>query len=213
MLLAFLIALAVLIFFKLFREFGKSREIIINMSATDKEKLKKTIEDLVAVNSEGEKITPETKVDDELVKNTGDLQKKFPDFSTVSFLSRAEEMFDSIFNAFANSHHHILKAMLTEDLYESFASQIQKRESKNLRQELLIKHKKTNLEKIQLFAEKAQLFVNFDISQMTSMVNSDGVSFDNPKRLYREVIHKWIFERNFEKSDWVLLRTSSVETY
>ena len=213
MLLAFLIALAVLIFFKLFREFGKSREIIINMSATDKEKLKKTIEDLVAVNSEGEKITPETKVDDELVKNTGDLQKKFPDFSTVSFLSRAEEMFDSIFNAFANSHHHILKAMLTEDLYESFASQIQKRESKNLRQELLIKHKKTNLEKIQLFAEKAQLFVNFDISQMTSMVNSDGVSFDNPKRLYREVIHKWIFERNFEKSDWVLLKTSSVETY
>ena len=213
MLLAFLIALAVLIFFKLFREFGKSREIIINMSATDKEKLKKTIEDLVAVNSEVEKITPETKVDDELVKNTGDLQKKFPDFSTVSFLSRAEEMFDSIFNAFANSHHHILKAMLTEDLYESFASQIQKRESKNLRQELLIKHKKTNLEKIQLFAEKAQLFVNFDISQTTSMVNSDGVSFDNPKRLYREVIHKWIFERNFEKSDWVLLKTSSVETY
>lgn len=212
MLLTFLIVLTALIFFKLFKEFGKSREIIINMSPDDKEKLKKAIENFVAINPEGERINAnETNIDSGLIKNISALQEKFSDFSTTSFLSKAEEMFDSIFNAFANSHHHILKTTLTEDLYEGFASQIEKRESKNLRQELLIKHKKTNLEKIQIFAKKAEVLVTFDVSQMTAMVNSDGVSFDNPKRLYREVIHKWIFERAFGKDNWILLKTSSIE--
>lgn len=208
MLLYILVAIALLIFLKLFREFGKTREIIINMTDADKEKLQNVIENIVSQHSEEVQIEPVLDKGSELNKDVINLQEKFQDFSPSTFLIKAEEMFDAIFNGFANSHHYILKTTLTESLYESFASQIEKRKSKNLRQELLIKHKKTTLDKIQILAEKAKILVTFDVSQMSAMVDFEGISFDNPKRLYRDVIHKWVFERSFGKDNWILSKIS-----
>lgn len=207
MLLVFLILISILIFFKLFREFGKTHRIVVDLSEADKEKLQKTLEQIIPINMQNNQYVPQQESNDDIKK----LQEKFPEFSIDSFLIKVEEIFDAVFNGFANSHHHILKALLTEDLYEDFAAQIQKREQRDLRQELLIKHKQTKLEKIQFSAEKARIFVTFDISQMSAMVNIEGVSFDNPKRLYRDVIHKWIFERNYKKENWIVSKTSAFE--
>jgi predicted lipid-binding transport protein (Tim44 family) len=203
------ILISILLFYKLFKEFGRTREVFINLSDVDKEKIKKAIEQIVPVNAQ--ESLENQNIDSEQLKNVEMLQEKFPDFSLQSFLIKAEEMFDAIFNGLANSHHHILKTMLTNDLYEEFAKQIQKREERNLRQELLIKHKQTKLEKIQLLAEKVRIFISFEISQMSAMVNIDGVSFDNPKRLYRDVIHKWIFERDYTSDNWIVSKTSASE--
>ena len=206
MFLIFLVLLSILIFFKLFREFGKTQKIIVNLSEEDKEKLQKTLEQIIPINIQEQSIQNQ-----ENNKDIAKLQEIFPDFSVDSFKVKAEEIFDAVFNGFANSHHHILKALLSENLYEDFAIRIQKREEKDLRQELLIKHKQTNLEKIQLLAEKVRIFVTFEISQMSAMVNIEGVSFDNPKRLYRDVIHKWIFERDYKKENWIVSKTSASE--
>ena len=205
MILFVLAIIALLIFYKLFREFGRTQKIIINMSEEDREKLKNVIEGVIANSSSSSSPDEENAT---LDKVSTALQEKFPDFTPTAFLAKAEEMFDAIFNGFANSHHYILKAMLTEKLYESFASQIERRESKNLRQELLIKHKETSLDEIQILSEKAQIFVTFDVEQMSAMVTSEGISPDNPKRIYRDVIHKWVFERAFGKDNWILSKTS-----
>lgn len=207
MFLIFLVLLSILIFFKLFREFGKTQKIIVNLSEADKEKLQKTLEQIMPINIQKQPIQNQ-----ENNKDIEKLQEIFPDFSVDSFQVKAEEIFDAVFNGFANSHHHVLKALLSENLYEDFAIKIQKREQKDLRQELLIKHKQTKLEKIQLLAEKVRIFVTFEISQMSAMVNIEGVSFDNPKRLYRDVIHKWIFERDYKKENWIISKTSASET-
>lgn len=206
MFLIFLVLLSILIFFKLFREFGKTQKIIVNLSEADKEKLQKTLEQIIPINIQKQPIQNQ-----ENDKDIEKLQEIFPDFSVDSFQVKAEEIFDAVFNGFANSHHHILKALLSENLYEDFAIRIQKREEKDLRQELLIKHKQTKLEKIQRLSEKVRIFVTFEISQMSAMVNIEGVSFDNPKRLYRDVIHKWIFERDYKKENWIVSKTSASE--
>ena len=206
MFLIFLVLLSILIFFKLFREFGKTQKIIVNLSEADKEKLQKTLEQIIPINIQEQSIQNQ-----ENNKDIAKLQEIFPDFSVDSFKVKAEEIFDAVFNGFANSHHHILKALLSENLYEDFAIRIQKREEKDLRQELLIKHKQTKLEKIQRLSEKVRIFVTFEISQMSAMVNIEGVSFDNPKRLYRDVIHKWIFERDYKKENWIVSKTSASE--
>lgn len=206
MFLIFLVLLSILIFFKLFREFGKTQKIIVNLSEADKEKLQKTLEQIIPINIQKQPIQNQ-----ENNKDIAKLQEIFPDFSVDSFKVKAEEIFDAVFNGFANSHHHILKALLSENLYEDFAIRIQKREEKDLRQELLIKHKQTKLEKIQRLSEKVRIFVTFEISQMSAMVNIEGVSFDNPKRLYRDVIHKWIFERDYKKENWIVSKTSASE--
>ena len=51
MLLLFLAIIALLIFYKLFREFGRTQKIIINMSEKDREKLKNVIEGVIANSS------------------------------------------------------------------------------------------------------------------------------------------------------------------
>lgn len=173
------------------------------MSESDREKLKSMVDGIIS-NSSSSPCPKNSKLDESVFV----LQQKFPDFTPTSFLAKSEEMFDAIFNGFANSHHYILKAMLTEKLYESFASQIELRESKNLRQELLIKHKATALDEIQILPEKAQISVAFDVAQMSALVTNEGVSPDNPKRLYRDVTHKWIFERAFSKDNWILSKLS-----
>lgn len=210
MLMYILGIIAFLIFYKLFKEFGKTQEIIVNMTDADKEKIKNVIENIASINVD-RRVTPQdimqkiSEVDDTTLK----LQTKFPEFSVSAFLSKAEEMFDAIFTAFANSHLYVLKSMLTDKLYEQFISQIQRRDEKDLRQELLIKHQGTTLDNVQILNKKAEILVTFNVSQMSALVNSEGVSFDNPKRLYRDVIHKWVFERNFGEPNWILTKTST----
>ena len=104
--------------------------------------------------------------------------------------------------------HYLLKSMLTENLYESFLAQIERRNAKNLRQEILLKHKETRIDKIAVFADNAEILVIFDVSQMSAMVNNEGISFDNPKRIYRDIIYKWIFKRTFGTDNWILSKIS-----
>ncbi|MDR1476213.1 MAG: TIM44-like domain-containing protein [Holosporales bacterium] len=139
------------------------------------------------------------------------LRQKFPDFSASGFSVQADKLFDSIFSAFASSELDTLKSSLSPALYRSFIEQIQKREKKNLKQEITIKHTKTTMDNVQILVTKAKLFVSFYVSQMSAIINSDGVSMDNPNKLCRNVLHKWIFERKYTDNDWILTKTSCAE--
>ncbi|MDR0942553.1 MAG: 39S ribosomal protein L45 [Holosporales bacterium] len=210
MFLYILIILTLLIFYKLFREFGKTKNIVINVNAEEMGKLVKTFQSIAPEKIKKAIETP--KFQNKLNSDISKLKEKIPTFAPAAFLKKAEEMFDAIFDAFANSNHKILKSMLTESLYKSFSAQIQKREIGNLRQEISIKHKKTVIDKIQLLTNKAKLTILFDVSQMNVMLNSEGISFDNPQKLYRNVLHNWVFEKKFNsKEDWILSKTSSIE--
>ena len=206
--LTFILALiAFVVLAKLFSSFGKYK----NISEENKDSsIKRAVLDNISnVIQEGQ--VTQVVQDDAQERDISQLQQKFPDFSSISFLSKAEEMFDSIFNAFADSHHHILKTMLTASLYEQFANNIKKREEKDLRQEILIKHKKTAIEKLELLQNKVKILVDFSVSQMSAIIDVNGVSFDNPKRLYRDVVHRWTFERNYASDSWILSNTSYSE--
>ncbi|MDR1391393.1 MAG: Tim44/TimA family putative adaptor protein [Holosporales bacterium] len=201
--------IAFLLFLKLFKEFGKHGEIPVNTHSINGEKLKKNVNSNIADCNTLKK--EKRKKGSDLSTDIATLQKKISDFLPNPFLKKAEEMFDTIFNSFVSSHYHVLRSMLEKPLYESFVAQIQKREARHLMQEILIKHKKTTLDKVQLLKKKAKLLVSFDVSQMSAIVNSEGVSFDNPKRIYREILHKWIFERGFDEENWILTKISFME--
>ncbi|GHT89110.1 hypothetical protein FACS1894113_3200 [Alphaproteobacteria bacterium] len=195
-----LAVLAFLTLMKLFGVFGK-----VKFSIKDEQLKSECVKKMLIKTAQNDE---NALVADKEVLN---LQERFHDFSAVAFLGKAEEVFDSIFNAFANSHHHTLKSMLTDDLYESFAERINKREDRNLRQEILIKHKKTSIEKVKIMETKACVLVSFAVEQMSAMIDTEGKSFDNPMRLYRNVLHKWLFERFYSSSSWLLTNISSAE--
>ena len=207
--------LSFVMFLKLFMTFGKGAKNAKTLPTVAEQEQKmdmKDIEKLISqeILSESEKmknVEHVEKLDKEIVL----IKKHFPNFSPDLFLTKSEEIFDSVLNAFANAHHHTLIEKLTEKLYKSFGEQMQKRENANFKQEILIKHKKTAIETIQVLANKAKVFISFDVAQMSAIINSDGVSFDNPKRIYRDVIYKWIFDSKIDDEKWILSQTSCVE--
>ncbi len=230
-LLIFIIFITGYIFIKLYNIFGNSKYDINNMRNVDKEteaKMKTAIEALINSSSEHNKnavtvVKPTQIVDPKLSDELMKVKEIIPDFVPEVFLKNAEQIFDNVFDAFINSKHQVLKELLEEHLYNSFATQIKRREDNNLRQEIDIIHQQTSLSDIRVSYKSIQLLVSIDVRQMAAMVDINGQSLDNPNRLYRTVQHKWVFEtsilvdnnilnnEHINKPHWIITQTSSSE--
>ncbi len=146
------------------------------------------------------------------------LKSYFDDYAMESsFFDSMNIIFDEIFSAFANSRYDVLKERLSPSLYDSFSEQIRKREEKNLRQDLSIEHISNEIKSVDVFpSNRVEITISFIVSQMSALVNDDGISPDNPNRLSMEVEHIWSFSREFQSdensspSNWILIKTSSV---
>ena len=224
-LLIFLIA--AYIFWKLYSTFGNNgydNNVHQNQNKEQDSKTKTALEALInaSANNDKESVSKpaqivDSKLSDELLK----VKEIVPDFVPEVFLKNAEQTFDTVFDAFVNGKHQVLKSLLEENLYNSFANQIKRREAQNLRQEINIIHQQTRLEDITVSYKSIQLLVVMDVKQMAAMVDINGQSLDNPNKLYRNVRHKWIFEisilvknnevNNIYAPNWIITSTSSSE--
>lgn len=187
--------LSCIILYRLFKSFG--REQVVNTKQFEDILKKKMIN-----------ITENDGNESDTIK----LQEVFPEYTTKDVVEELEMIFTTVFKAFADSRHEELKCMLSKHLYESFSERINIREEKNLRQELEIKDVSTEIIDFKILDKKADLKVLFRASQMSATVNSDGISFDNPSKLYIGVTHKWVLERNISSdSKWIVIKTNIVE--
>ena len=227
--LVFIIFVAVYIFIKLYSIFGNDKYNINNMqnNKESENKMKIATEALINPSANSDKnaltvIKPAQIVDPKLSEELLRVKEIIPDFVPEVFLKNAEKTFDNIFDAFVNGKHQLLKESLEENLYNSFANQIKRREEQNLRQEINIIHQQTVLSDIRVSYKSIQLLVVMDVRQMAAMVDINGQSIDNPNRLYRNVRHKWTFETSILMDDnnnqednnitkWIITQTSSSE--
>ncbi|MBR1943889.1 MAG: Tim44/TimA family putative adaptor protein [Alphaproteobacteria bacterium] len=218
--------ITIYIFIKLYSVFGNSKyDNNIRKENEHDNKTKTAIEALINSSSNNENtqtiVKPVQIVDPKLSYDILKVKEIIPDFVPEVFLKNAEKTFDTIFDAFINGKHQVLKSLLDEDLYNSFANQIKRREDQNLRQEINIIHQQTSLSDIIVSYKSIQLVVVMDVKQMAAMVDINGQSLDNPNRLYRNVQHKWTFETSILGKDnevnstyipnWIITRTSSIE--
>lgn len=226
--LLFIIFVAVYIFIRLYNIFGNSKYDLNNNNESESEqKIKIATEALINPSFDNNKnaltvIKQPQIVDPKLSEELIKVKELIPDFVPEVFLKNAEKTLDNIFDAFINSKHQVLKESLEENLYNSFANQIKRREERNLRQEINIIHQQTVLSDIIISYKSIQLIVVMDVRQMAAMVDINGQSIDNPNRLYRNVRHKWVFatsilldinnnqeDNNINK--WTVTQTSSSE--
>lgn len=199
-----LVIFAAFVFFKLYKSLGKNQYSGIQ----EKTIIKPAVESINETDP-----TKNSVPNDQLTSKILELKSLYPDFVTEIFIKQSEQIFDEVFNAFALSQHQILKSRLSESLYEQFASQIKKREDNNLRQEISIVHKNTEIENIKINGNIAEINVKFTVEQVSAMVDVNGVSYDNPSKLARKVQHTWLFKSQNNESPvkWIIVKTSAKE--
>jgi predicted lipid-binding transport protein (Tim44 family) len=150
--------------------------------------------------------------EEQVIDNLDEKSVNVSNISDSNLKNDLELIFDNVFTAFAESKHDLLKKNLSPEMYESFAFQITKRESRNLRQEICIKHIETVIEDTKHIDDYTILTVLFKVSQMSATINEEGVSFDNPQKLHIEVCHKWTFRKSAaDKDQWTVIQTSIVK--
>lgn len=201
MYLLFLLLLIVAVFLRLFKIMGKNEYSNNEITSS----IKPAVESLNTKSNN-------TKQNNSLTSKILAVKNVYSDFVPEIFVKQAEQTFDEVFNAFASSQHQVLKTKLSESLYEQFATQIQKRELHNLRQEISIKHKNTEIMDIKVTQSSIEITVNFKIEQVSAMVDMNGVSIDNPSKLSRSVQHVWVFVANkVSHPEWIITKTDAKE--
>ncbi|NBT85496.1 MAG: hypothetical protein EBT45_03200 [Alphaproteobacteria bacterium] len=130
-------------------------------------------------------------------------------FDPSVFMRNAQSAFISIIKAFTEANHMTLKKLLSPSVYEQFATAIEEREKKNLRQETEIEDLHAEILNIDILDDRAQITVCFVSQQMMATINQENQSFDNPARLQIPMRDIWTFERFFGSTSpiWLLIRT------
>lgn len=199
------------VFYKLYKSFGNVRYV-------KEEDILKKFDDIFNGAKSGRVVvveTPDSEADEiyfdaSLKTKIAKLKKIFADFDPKDFLEFANESFSRIFDAFSKSHHDALKMRLSDSLYEKFDEQIQKREALNFRQEFKINEISSTIKEINVIDnEAAEIEVEYNVEQMSALVDIDGKSLDNPNRIFVDVLHNWLFRRSRTDNHWVLVKTSS----
>ena len=189
----FVIIFACLVFYKLFKVFGNAKYAGQSVNCANLDKEMKIVE----INEQ---------------KNYTQLAEVFPEYKNIDCATEFEKLFDDIFYAFVESRYIFLKEHLSENLYEKFAEQIEKRQAANLRQEIEIKHKITNILKIINKEDKVIILIQFTVSQMSAMYNyNNNVSYDNPNKVFLDIKHEWQMERKDSSRQWIITKTNAKE--
>lgn len=140
-----------------------------------------------------------------------------PGFAIGEFLSGAEKAFELIVSAFSDHDKDVLRPLLSEQVYQNFASVIDERIADNyfIKTEL-IKIAPPTTEKISVDGLTASISVIFESEQINTKVNvgsqiaeemsSDQIDTDT-------VIDLWTFKHDFGKTDpnWTLIATRTLD--
>ncbi|MEX2618496.1 MAG: Tim44/TimA family putative adaptor protein [Alphaproteobacteria bacterium] len=157
---------------------------------------------------------PITEVEPDTPLAAGIAQIKIADrnFDEASFLQGAQAAFEMIINAFATGDGKTLNMLLSEDVYENFASAIRQRELANHRLETtIVGIDEAVLLEAEMKGTHAFVTVKFVSDQINATLDADDTVVDGDKTSVITVTDIWTFSRDTRQRDpnWKLVATRS----
>jgi predicted lipid-binding transport protein (Tim44 family) len=135
-----------------------------------------------------------------------------PNFTPESFIEGAQVAFEMILNAFTTGDVKALKSLLSDEVYENFASAVRAREDAGeVLEETLVGIKSAELVEAELDDRIASITVKFVTEQVSALRNASGdVIEGNPSEVIT-VTDYWTFARDSRSRDpnWTLVATRS----
>jgi predicted lipid-binding transport protein (Tim44 family) len=160
--------------------------------------------------------TPSTSNADEAQKSSlasrlSDLESADRSFDAKWFVENASIAYEKIITAFAQGDRALLRALLTDDVYETFAHEIADRESRGEYVEFtFIRLKRSEIVGAGVFNGGMQISVVFDSEIVMTTRNSTGLVVAGDPRRVINTSDLWSFVKEEPGSPvWKLARTES----
>ncbi len=133
-----------------------------------------------------------------------------PDFTVPSFVRGATAAYEMVLEAFAKGDKAALKTLLSKELLENFAGEIDKRAAQGRSMKFqFVGVKSTELKRAALIGNKAQVELDFVSEMISATLDKAGAVVDGDEKSIRTVTDLWTFERDVTSRDpnWKLVAT------
>lgn len=147
-----------------------------------------------------------------LAKGLEKLAAADTEFEPRSFLEGAKAAYEIIITAFARGDKQALKPLLSTEVMDGFAQDIDRRsEAGEKLESSLVGIVKTAFVKADVVGKKAVVTLRFVSELISARRNKSGEVIDGDAKKIREITDVWTFERDVASSDpnWTLVATES----
>lgn len=149
---------------------------------------------------------------DEITEGVNRIQRADPSFDPSQFLDGVRIAFDMVVTAFANGDKAGLRPLLSDEVFQQFATAIDERAAaKETLETRILQLDGADIVEADLLGRSAQLTIKL-VSHQTNVTRAmDGSIVDGNREHPIEKTDHWTFARDTRSSDpnWVLVATSS----
>jgi predicted lipid-binding transport protein (Tim44 family) len=145
-----------------------------------------------------------------LAKGLEAISAKSQGFTAQSFVRGASSAYEMVLEAFARGDKQALKPLLSKELFDSFSSEIDKRNAQGHSMKFqFVGVKSADMKRATLNGNKAQVEVAFASEMISATMDKSAAVVDGDDLAIRTVTDLWTFERDVTARDpnWKLIAT------
>jgi predicted lipid-binding transport protein (Tim44 family) len=134
------------------------------------------------------------------------------DFSLKKFITGATGAFELVIEGFAQKKREALQFLLSKDIYESFDSEMKKRETDEIEANShVVSMKEPEIMDVEVKNNICHIVVKFISEQINFLKNKAGEVVDGSKSQIEHVTDIWTFERDLtaKKQSWTVVGIQS----
>lgn len=138
------------------------------------------------------------------------IKKRDAEFSVAHFMQGAKGAFDMLFDAFAKGDKPVLKMLLSPELYDTFAKEIDARATQTVKTETtLVAIREEEMKEASLEGSVARIRVRFVSEQIHVQRDASGVLTGGNPSQSEHVEDEWVFERDLSarSPNWKIIET------
>ncbi len=146
----------------------------------------------------------------DVLQGINDIKSKDPLFNASIFMDGAKMAFEMVFDAFVKGDKQTLANLLSTEIYNQFANDIDARDKQENRQETtLLSVKPIEISKASIDRNNAQLTVRFESEQVTIERAKNGDIVGGDPSDVQHVNDEWSFERDVtsKNPNWKIIET------
>jgi predicted lipid-binding transport protein (Tim44 family) len=145
-----------------------------------------------------------------LANNLEQIAKADPAFSVAAFLEGAKIAYEMVLEAYAKADKAALKPLLSKEMLEDFAKEIDRRRDTGETAFLqFVGVKQAKVDNAYMSSRRARITVQLDSQMISATRNAQGETLEGDTKEIRDVSDRWTFERDTASRDpnWRLIET------